>query len=383
MQDSMLKVFHDVATSLSTRFVEQWKGDGKQIVGFTCSYVPEEIISAAGLFPFRMRGIGVTSTSIADTYFGPVICSFPKCILQLAGEGKYDFLDGVILTPGCDSIRRVDECWRKAAEDLHGTFPRFHLYYGVPHKVTDYSLEWFVEETRNLLESIEGHFGITITSDDLREAIREYNRGRVLLMKLDELRVREHVPITGTDATAVVISANALPRNTFNHLLEDLINELDQKKDGIRGQKRLMLSGSANDDIDLVRLIESAGGMVVADTLCFGSRSYIDLVDEDGDPVLGIAKRYLSHTMCPRMFGYYKQRLAFMQERIRKARIDGVILQNIRFCDMHGSENSLYERDLEAMGIPCLRLEREYGPLVEEGRIKMRLDAFMESLNAD
>ena len=117
MEGDMLKEFQEIGKTLSNRFVRQWKDDGKQVVGFTCSYVPEEVIYAAGLLPFRMRGIGTTSTSIADTYFGPVICSYPKCILQLAGEGKYDFLDGVILTPGCDSIRRIDECWRKAAED--------------------------------------------------------------------------------------------------------------------------------------------------------------------------------------------------------------------------------------------------------------------------
>ena len=61
--------------------------------------------------------------------------------------------------------------------------------------------------------------------------------------------------------------------------------------------------------------------------------------------------------------------------------MDGVILQNIRFCDLHGSENGLFERDLEASGTPCLRLEREYGPLIETGRIKMRIDAFLERIS--
>jgi len=376
----MLKEFHAVGKTLFNHFVQQWKDDGKQIVGYTCSYVPEEVIYAAGLLPFRLRGIGTTSTSIADTYYGPVICSFPKCILQLAGEGKYNFLDGVIITPGCDSIRRLDDCWRKAAEDFQGTFPSFHLYFGVPHKVTDYSLEWFVDETRKLLESLERHFGVTIKADDLRHAIGEYNKGRVLLTRLDALRSREHVPISGTDATAVIIAASTMPRDAYNRRLEDLLDVLSKNTNGMKGKKRLLLAGSANDDVDLVRLIESSGGVVVADTLCFGSRSYADLVEEDGDPLVAIARRYLSHKLCPRMFGYYKQRLAFMQERIRQAKVDGVILQNIRFCDMHGSENSLYERDLELLGIPCLRIEREYGPLVEEGRIKMRVDAFMENL---
>ncbi len=60
--------------------------------------------------------------------------------------------------------------------------------------------------------------------------------------------------------------------------------------------------------------------------------------------------------------------------------MQGVVLQNIRFCDLHGAENGLFERDLEAMGIPCMRIEREYGPLVETGRLKMRVDAFLERI---
>jgi benzoyl-CoA reductase subunit C len=120
---------------------------------------------------------------------------------------------------------------------------------------------------------------------------------------------------------------------------------------------------------------------VVADTMCFGSRSYGDLVDEKGDPVIALARRYLSHKFCPRMFGYYKDRLSYLMEKTKEAKVDGVILQNIRFCDLHGSENGIFERDLEASGIPCMRMEREYGPLVETGRIKMRVDAFMERIS--
>ncbi len=69
-----------------------------------------------------------------------------------------------------------------------------------------------------------------------------------------------------------------------------------------------------------------------------------------------------------------------LKEKIERAAVDGVILQNIRFCDLHGSENGIFERDLEAAGIPCIRIEREYGPLVETGRIRMRIDAFWKKV---
>src|SRR5690606_28353976 len=119
--------------------------------------------------------------------------------------------------------------------------------------------------------------------------------------------------------------------------------------------KRIMLVGSANDDLDFIRLIEESGCTVVADTLCSGSRSYSDPTDEDGDPVSALARRYLSHKFCPRMFGCYRDRLSYIMERAKEAKVDGVILQNIRFCDLHGSENGIFERDLEAAGIPCMR----------------------------
>jgi benzoyl-CoA reductase/2-hydroxyglutaryl-CoA dehydratase subunit BcrC/BadD/HgdB len=80
------------------------------------------------------------------------------------------------------------------------------------------------------------------------------------------------------------------------------------------------------------------------------------------------------------MYGDYAGRLGLLKKKITEASIDGVVLQNIRFCDLHGSENGLFERDLEAAGTPCLRIEREYGPLVEKGRMKIRIDAFLERL---
>jgi benzoyl-CoA reductase/2-hydroxyglutaryl-CoA dehydratase subunit BcrC/BadD/HgdB len=375
-----MDAFRESSTTLCNQYVRNWKNGGGSVVGYTCSYVPDEILFAAGILPYRLRGIGAKEMNIGDAYFGPFICSLPKCLLQLAGEGKYHFLDGVIITPGCDSMRRLDDCWRKAGEDRAKTLPSFFFHYAVPHKTADYSLKWFIEETERLKAAVEKHFKVTITDEQLHEAINIYNEGRLLLSRLDALRCATDVAVTGADALAVVLAGTTIPRRAFNHLLTDLILRLEGNHERIRDRKRLMLIGSANDDVELVRLIEGEKAIVVADNLCFGSRFYADLVEPEGDPVAALAKRYLFHNDCPRMFGGYKARLAILKEKIVRAAVDGVILQNIRFCDLHGSENGIFERDLEAAGIPCLRIEREYGPLVETGRIRMRVDAFLERL---
>jgi benzoyl-CoA reductase subunit C len=146
----MISEFSEIARTISNPHVAKWKDAGGKVIGYPCTFIPDEIIHAAGMMPFRLRGVGTTSLSIGDTYFGPVICSFPKCILQLAGQGEYNFLDGAVIVNGCDSMRRLDECWRKAGEDYAGTLPGFFHYMGAPHKITDYSIAWFEDDRRAL-----------------------------------------------------------------------------------------------------------------------------------------------------------------------------------------------------------------------------------------
>lgn len=376
----MRRELGEAASQLNNSSVKAWKAAGKKVVGYPCTYVPSEIIAAAGLLPYRLRGIEASTTDIGDSYYGPVVCSYPKCLLQSVGEGKYSFLDGAIITNGCDTMRRLEECWRKAGEDIPGIMPFYYHYYGTPHKVEPYSLKWFEEENRLLIQSLEKHFGVKITDERLSEQIELYNKGRRLLKRLEELRMKDEIVISGTDATTIILASTALPWTEYVPLLEETMAELEQAKpNGMKG-KRVLLGGSVTDDTDLVRVIEEAGAVVVADTLCFGSKLFDDLVSTEGDPVRALSERYLNRSFCPRMFAYYQPRYQSLKHKALKAKVDGVILQNVRFCDMHGSENGLFERDLEAAGIPCIRIEREYGPLVEDGRVRMRVDAFLERI---
>ncbi|HOX00634.1 MAG TPA: 2-hydroxyacyl-CoA dehydratase family protein, partial [Deltaproteobacteria bacterium] len=254
-------------------------------------------------------------------------------------------------------------------------------YFAVPHKSVDYSVAFYEEELKRMTETLEEHFGVTVSDRALRASISLYNEGRKALQKLDGLRLRRETAISGEDAMAVLIAAHAMPLDRFICSLEELTAKLELSPSLSDGKKRLLLMGSASDDLDFIRVIEESGAIVVADTVCYGSRTYGSLVDEQADPLHALSSHYLGNSICPRMLGYYGSRRSFVSGVIEKGAVDGVILQNVRFCDLHGSENSIFERDLEARGIPCMRIEREYGPLSETGRIRMRIDAFMERIS--
>ena len=379
----MMAGFYEAIRQIDCPPIIDWKARGKQVVGYTCSYVPGEIFHAAGILPVRLRGIGTTSTRIGDAYFGPYICSFPKCILQLAGEGRFGFLDGTVITPGCDSMRRLDECWRKAGDDHPGIVPGFFYYFDVPHKTEPHGTAWFEQEIRNLIRAVEAQFKVCITPEKLQASIALFNRGRDLLARMEVLRSEYPGAIPGTDAFAVAVAGTVMPREDYTRQLADYLAAVASRGKAAtpKDTKRLMVLGSISDDMALIELIEADGRAVVAaENLCFGVRHDGQPIQESGDPVAALARSYLGQSTCPRMFGQYKARLASVLAAIERAAIDGVVLQNIRFCDLHGSENSLFERDLEARGVPCLKIEREYGPLVETGRIRMRLEAFLERL---
>ncbi|MBU2488019.1 MAG: 2-hydroxyacyl-CoA dehydratase family protein [Proteobacteria bacterium] len=378
----MNEIFIQAANRVNNPAIEEWKAQGKKVIGLVCSHVPEEVITAAGMFSYRLRGIETDSTSIGDTYFGPFICSCPKAILENAGRGRYNFLDGAIMVQACDSMRRLDECWRKAGEDYANIVPSFFHYMGVPHKVTDYAIAWFAQEIEKFALALTEHFGApSITPDSLAAAISLHNESRRLLMDLEALRNAGDPPLSGEEAMTIILAGTAMPKSVYNPMLAETIRQLSGKSAGHAGKKRILLAGSVVDDLGMFRAIEAEGAIVVADTVCFGSRAYDGLVAEDDPSYTTLARRYLNEQFCPRMFGYYEKRLEVLKQKIETAKIDGVILQNIRFCDLHGSENGLFERDLEALGIPCIRVEREYGPLGDEGRVRMRVSAFLERLS--
>ncbi len=355
--------------------VKEWKEAGGKVLGYFCTHVPEEMIAAAGMLPFRMRGTGSTETSLADTYLSAYNCTFTRHCLDLAFSGEYDFLDGVVVVNGCDHVRRLYDIWKRKM----GT-PFLHLL-TAPHTSGDDQIAYYREELGMFKDALETHFGVEITPEKLRDAIRLHNETRGLLKELYQRRKAASPPITGAETLGVVVAGTAMPKQAYNDLLRRLLGELDGT-DGESGYKaRLLIAGGMLDDPSYVEIMENLGGLVVIDSLCFGTREFWHRVDEgDEDPLDALARYYLRERIpCARMIGEHPRRLDFVREMLEEYRVDGVVLQRLKFCDLWGDENYLLRRELRESGVPVLALEREY-LLSGEGQLKTRVQAFLESI---
>ncbi len=354
-------------------YLKEWKADGGRVVGFACGYVPEEIIQAAGLFPYRMEARGTKETGLADIYMHRFNCTFSRCLLQTALAGEYDFLNGFCLLNGCEQIRRLYEIWEKHLST------DYLFMVTVPHAVNDSGLEWYRDEIFNFKENLTSKFGVRCSDQDLRQAIRLYNESRGLIEELYDLRKAEEISISGSEVTRILLSAGIMPREKFNELLKEALDEIRQKPKITDYKARVMVGGSALDNPQLIEIIEGLGGMVVTDSLCFGSRHFLNPVEEDGDPLEALAKRYYYHNPCPRMMGEFNSRAQFTEEMAQGANVDGIILQKIVFCDNQAVESTMLAEELEPKNIPVMVLEREH-MLSDVGRIKTRIEAFMERI---
>jgi benzoyl-CoA reductase/2-hydroxyglutaryl-CoA dehydratase subunit BcrC/BadD/HgdB len=111
-------------------YLQEWKDGGGRIVGYACVATPREFLDAAGVLPYRIRGLGYPDKELADAYLARFNCGFCRACLQLGLDGSYDFLDGLVETNGCDHLRGMFENWQYVKK-----LDFFH-YLHVPHLMT-------------------------------------------------------------------------------------------------------------------------------------------------------------------------------------------------------------------------------------------------------
>jgi benzoyl-CoA reductase/2-hydroxyglutaryl-CoA dehydratase subunit BcrC/BadD/HgdB len=223
------------------------------------------------------------------------------------------------------------------------------------------------------------HFCISMGEEELGDAIEACNENRRLLSSLNELRKGENPPISGEDMQRIVVASFSLPKFLINPALVDLIEQGGKAGLDRKFRTRVLLMGSQLDDPAYVRVIEESGALVVADGYCFGSVQYEDPVGREPDPLMAISSRYLEKIPCPRMFDAYQDRYNRIVELAREFKVQGIIVQTMKFCDCWGIEANVFLNNLREEGFPVLRLDREYA-LGGIGQLKTRIQAFLESM---
>jgi len=355
-------------------YLKSAKASGQRIMGYFCAYAPEEIIHAAGFVPYRMRAVQSSGTTMGDTWFSSINCTFVRHVFDKVLRHDFDFLDGIIFSNGCDHLRRVYDNWRFAGVQT----PFLHMFI-TPHVINDYAQEQYHRECLKLKGALEQHYGIVITDQALQASIKLYNRKRALLKEIYELRKTKAIPIKGSELLTVMLTITSVPVENAIEILEQILSETRGRDISSPNDIRIFMAAGHMEEIDHLELLEECGASIVGDNLCMGLRHFDGQADETGEALPALAARYLKHISCPRMINDFQRRLDHVKQTCRDYAIEAVILEKMKFCDLWGGEAFIWRNELKKTDIPILVLERElYGG--STGQIQTRVQAFFEQV---
>ncbi|MGD2127301.1 MAG: 2-hydroxyacyl-CoA dehydratase family protein [Desulfobacteraceae bacterium] len=362
---------------------KELSAQSKKAIGYVCSFVPLEMITAARCIPFRVRGDIHEPITKGDTLLETIVCPYYRSCFDLAVKEKYDFLSGMVVPHGCDSMVRSYSAWRYSLN-----LPYFH-FVNIPSVVKESSFEFFNEELNTFRKSLEDFVGKKISDDDLAEAIRLHNENRDKIKSLYELRKGDPPLISGTELTKVITAGSSLPVEESNALLDDVLAEIGQrKKSPLKKGPRILIDGACVDNAELVQLTEALGANVVADTICNGARDSLPKVAVGEDPIDALSHRYLDGVNCPKTYRENKagtfeddmtNRFGDIGFFAKEFKVDGAILYIYKYCDPFGFEVPARKAYYDSMDIPLLHLEDLYsGGTV--GQLRTRIQAFLEMI---
>lgn len=365
-------------------YAKKWKkSTGGKIVGYFCTYVPEEILYAAGILPVRMLG-SHEPESETRPYLHDMFCPFSHDVLAQGLRGRYDYLDGIAIAQSCLHLRQSYWIWERRLK------PEWAYYLPFPHGVNNpHAVEYTRQEFEKFKLAVEKWLGKKIRKDDLDRAVEIYNKNRQLLKQLYELRKRENPPITGLHAIAAVVSSQVVDKEEHNKILESLIEKLKNLEPERETGTRLMIVGSEDDDRDFFRMVEyqmNYPATFVFEEHCTGARYFWNEVEQKDDVIGALAERYVYRIPCPSKdwatkYTQKRRRFEWIEKFAKEWNIEGAIIIQQKFCDPHELDIPALRETFNKLDIPVLFLE--FDLTVPVGQFRTRVEAFMESISEE
>ena len=251
--------------------------------------VPVEIIRAAGLRPFVMRG-DVAATPLADGRLEAGV--FPNRLRQLVEAVCAGGLRGtacLVLPRTSDADYKaflyLRELVRRGAAPLHTPILLFDLLQSDGPDVDAYD----AARTRDLFTALVAITQRPASADDVRDAVARANRARAAMRRL--LTLRHGAPrVSGAEVLPLLGAFWRLAPDDYAALAGEAADVL-ARRPPLEGP-RVMLAGAPIDGPQLHTAIESHGAVVVAEPGPWGTEAAGEDVASGGDPFAAIADRY-------------------------------------------------------------------------------------------
>jgi len=377
--------FEELLQNADNELVEQEKKDGGLAIGYTCYHIPEVLLNVDRCFSVRLRAPRSGSVDISTYYMSNYSCEYARALLERSIEGGYQFLDGLAGVDACSAMNRFYEHYEMLKCNDKENF--FVTHVDVPFKVEEYSITQFARQMRiRLLDVMEKNLGVDTSDEAIRAAVDQHNEVCRIMQEISEMRKADNPIVTGYEFHILNLVSYTCPKTQILPYLRETLEELKNREPDVKPsfRARIAVVGSEIDDPEFTKMIEEAGGRVVSDRYCFGSKPGREIITlNDEEPVLEqICRHYMSTSECARYISDEKvnQRRETANALAKEFNADGIIYEQMKFCDFWAFERALASHILNTeYNWPVLSIDRPYNAK-SSGQLRTRFQAFVESL---
>ncbi|MHB8171720.1 MAG: double-cubane-cluster-containing anaerobic reductase [Thermincolia bacterium] len=361
---------------LNIMAVKEAKEKGKKVVGTYCLYSPGELVVAAGASPISLCGTKNEPIAAAEKVLPRNLCPLIKSSYGFAITDTcpfFYFSDMLIAETTCDGKKKMYE--------LMAEIKPLQVLQLPQNQDAETALPYWYKEIEKLKDRLEKELGVTISKDDLRAAIKLMNRERQALKELQDLSKMKPSPISGMDIlTALFNRGFSMDKEAAIVVVNELVEEVKASNQSPFTHKtpRILLTGVpvGLGSHKVVKLIEDCGGNVVCFESCGAYKGVVTMVDEEKEPLLAIAEKYLA-TPCSCM-SPNTGRFELVNRLIDQFQVDGVVDLTWQGCHTYNIESYSLKRFLqERRKMPFLQVETDYSESDVE-QLKVRIEAFLE-----
>ncbi len=360
--------------------MKELKENGGKIVGTYCTFVPTELIIAAGAAPVSLCATSEEPISAAEMHLPRNLCPLIKASYGFALTDTcpyFYFSDFIVGETTCDGKRKMFELMN----DIKDTYVM-----QLPHKRNSVALKSWEGEMENFREKLEKFYGIRITDEDIKKAIVLKNRERDLILKYLELGKLNPAPVSGYELGSRLDALSFEPdmkkrMEGLEKRIEEVMEDWEKNYKGKESRRpRILVTGCPNGGVrdKTVKIIEELGADVVAFDSCSGIRECIDKVDETLPVNEALAKKYLNincSVMSPNTC-----RMDYIQEMIDDYKVDGVLEIILQACHTFAIESHNVKKAVSEKDKPYIKIETDYS-MADIGQITTRLEAFLETID--
>lgn len=353
------------------------KAKGKHIVGIMCEFTPRELIMAADAVPVCLCGGSAEMIPPAEEHLPANLCPLIKSTYGYHVQKANPFLEMaelIVAETTCDGKKKMYELMSQMRE----------MYVlELPQKPNDSdAMAHWVSELCKLKDKLQEHFGVEITNERIKQAIKTMNRERALRRELAAFMKSKSPPITGRQLLDFKSNISGIEADfdQYTEAIEMLKNQKAVPE--TNSAVRVLLTGVpiVHGAERVIDIIESNGGLVVCMDNCTGLKPILEDVDETADdPLIALAEKYF-HLPCSVMTRN-ERRLEVLCELTEEYRPQCIIDLIWQACLTYDVESYLVKELAEKqLGIPYLRIETDYSPS-DSARIALRVEALFETVN--